>query len=137
MRKQLDMVLRLRREAPDWSRGKCLGSAPVRPKDEPEVYDPWFDEEEPTPVLDMCNGEDGEGVCPIREACLHFALVNNEKYGVWGGTTEQDRRATRKMWRWKPGSSEPRKEWHWYPPGYVTNLLSPKDRAELEEDDDD
>ena len=29
---------------------------------------------------------------PIREECLSWALKNGERYGVWGGTTEQQRR---------------------------------------------
>lgn len=30
--------------------------------------------------------------CEIREACLQFALDNNETIGVWGGTSSKDRR---------------------------------------------
>jgi Transcription factor WhiB len=131
------MVLHLRRSAPNWEKAKCLGTAPIRTPGESEVYDPWFDEEDPSPVLDICNGEDGDGVCPIREACLHFALVNNERFGVWGGTSEQDRKAIRKKWRWKPGASEPRPEWTWYPPGHVQSLLSPRERSEIQMEKDD
>lgn len=31
-------------------------------------------------------------VCPVREDCLSHALATNERFGVWGGTTEQQRR---------------------------------------------
>lgn len=31
-------------------------------------------------------------VCPVREACLEFALAAREKEGVWGGATERERR---------------------------------------------
>ena len=31
-------------------------------------------------------------VCPVREACLEYALVNRERDGVWGGATERERR---------------------------------------------
>ena len=34
--------------------------------------------------------------CPIREQCLAYALEHRERYGIWGGTTERERRA---MWR--------------------------------------
>ena len=34
--------------------------------------------------------------CPVREECLEHALDNNEEYGVWGGTTELERRALKK-----------------------------------------
>lgn len=30
--------------------------------------------------------------CPVREACLAFALDTNEQYGVWGGLNEAERR---------------------------------------------
>lgn len=32
------------------------------------------------------------GLCPVREECLSFALNNDEKFGIWGGTTERERR---------------------------------------------
>ena len=31
-------------------------------------------------------------VCPVREACLEYALINRERDGVWGGATERERR---------------------------------------------
>ena len=31
--------------------------------------------------------------CPVREACLQYALDTREPYGVWGGLTEDERRA--------------------------------------------
>lgn len=40
----------------------------------------------------VCNGLDGQGVCPFRDICLKHAVVNRESYGVWGGTSERDRR---------------------------------------------
>ncbi len=30
--------------------------------------------------------------CPVRQECLEHALATGERYGVWGGTTEQERR---------------------------------------------
>ena len=36
------------------------------------------------------------GACPVRSECLDRALTNNESHGVWGGTTERDRRAIKK-----------------------------------------
>lgn len=29
--------------------------------------------------------------CPVQFDCLYLALVGHEDYGVWGGTTEEDR----------------------------------------------
>jgi WhiB family transcriptional regulator, redox-sensing transcriptional regulator len=30
--------------------------------------------------------------CPVRAECLAFALATSQKHGVWGGTTEDERR---------------------------------------------
>jgi len=38
-------------------------------------------------------------ICPSREACLEFAIVTNQEYGVWGGTSEEERRVLRRAWR--------------------------------------
>ena len=34
--------------------------------------------------------------CPVRERCLEWALDVGQVEGVWGGTTESERRATRR-----------------------------------------
>lgn len=34
--------------------------------------------------------------CPVNAECLNHALDNRELHGVWGGTTEKDRRAMRR-----------------------------------------
>ena len=33
--------------------------------------------------------------CPVKDQCLAEALVNNERFGVWGGLNEPERRALR------------------------------------------
>lgn len=30
--------------------------------------------------------------CPVQAECLDYALAHGEKYGIWGGTTEKERR---------------------------------------------
>lgn len=30
--------------------------------------------------------------CPVRLACLQWAVEHKEYYGIWGGTTEAERR---------------------------------------------
>lgn len=32
------------------------------------------------------------GSCQVRRQCLQFALATHQMYGVWGGTTEEERR---------------------------------------------
>lgn len=34
--------------------------------------------------------------CPVREQCLEYALTNGEKFGIWGGLSERERRRLRR-----------------------------------------
>jgi len=34
--------------------------------------------------------------CAVREQCLEFALTNGEKFGIWGGLSERERRRIRR-----------------------------------------
>jgi WhiB family redox-sensing transcriptional regulator len=36
--------------------------------------------------------------CDVQAACLEFALATNQEAGVWGGTSEEERRKLRKAW---------------------------------------
>ena len=38
-------------------------------------------------------------ICPSQNQCLEFAVTTNQEYGVWGGTTEDERRVLRRQWR--------------------------------------
>jgi WhiB family redox-sensing transcriptional regulator len=35
--------------------------------------------------------------CPVTAECLAFALAHDERFGVWGGTTEADRQRLRRL----------------------------------------
>ena len=37
------------------------------------------------------------GECPAQAPCLEFALATNQDSGVWGGTSEEERRKLRKQ----------------------------------------
>src|SRR5260370_34894967 len=32
------------------------------------------------------------GVCEVRAECLEYALSNGERFGIWGGLSERERR---------------------------------------------
>ena len=34
--------------------------------------------------------------CNVREQCLEYALNNKEQFGIWGGTSERERRRLRR-----------------------------------------
>lgn len=36
--------------------------------------------------------------CLAQRACLEFALATNQESGIWGGTSEDERRKLRKSW---------------------------------------
>ena len=38
------------------------------------------------------------GQCPAQVPCLEFAIVTNQDSGVWGGTSEEERRKLRRQW---------------------------------------
>ncbi|WEO99288.1 WhiB family transcriptional regulator [Streptomyces sp. FXJ1.172] len=42
------------------------------------------------------------GLCPAREPCLHWALATGQSTGIWGGTTELERRTLRRRARSRP-----------------------------------
>ena len=35
-------------------------------------------------------------VCEVRAECLDFALTNDERFGIWGGLSERERRRLKK-----------------------------------------
>ena len=37
-------------------------------------------------------------ICPVEAACLEYALVTNQDTGVWGGTSEEERKKLRRAW---------------------------------------
>lgn len=52
---------------------------------DPDIFYP--DNGEPaTEAKRICAG------CPVTAPCLEWALANNERFGVWGGASERERR---------------------------------------------
>ncbi|HET9875769.1 MAG TPA: WhiB family transcriptional regulator [Mycobacterium sp.] len=80
--------------------------------DEPEVFEAF----EPKPVTNeqwqdraLCAQTDPEAFfpekggstreakkicqrCPVRTECLEYALAHDERFGIWGGLSERERR---------------------------------------------
>lgn len=40
---------------------------------------------------EVCRG------CIVKDDCLEFALANGEKFGIWGGMSERERRRIRRQ----------------------------------------
>ncbi len=36
--------------------------------------------------------------CDVQRACLEYALVTNQDSGIWGGTSEEERRTLRRQY---------------------------------------
>ncbi|MCB4207968.1 WhiB family transcriptional regulator [Arthrobacter sp. UM1] len=37
--------------------------------------------------------------CAVRDECLEYALENDERFGIWGGLSERERRRVRREGR--------------------------------------
>ena len=36
--------------------------------------------------------------CDVQKDCLDYALTTNQDSGIWGGTSEEERRTVRRQW---------------------------------------
>lgn len=62
---------------PDWSLAECQGLTNLFFTDPGEPAEP---------AREVCRA------CPIRDACLEYALDNYELFGVWGGLSFDERK---------------------------------------------
>ena len=70
-------------ETPTWQRqANCMGVDP----------DLFFPERGASTreAKEVCRG------CVVRQDCLEFAIANGEKFGIWGGMSERERRRVRR-----------------------------------------
>lgn len=86
----LTQVIQLDQERKWQHQAKCLGATKA-------FFPPKEDRtpnEDPTTsaAKAVCVG------CPVRLECLEHALVRNIRHGVWGGTSERERRQFRRKW---------------------------------------
>jgi len=74
-------------DRPEWhANAACLG-------EDVEVFFPHRGEDV-SEAKRICEG------CPVRTECLAFALDTGQHFGVWGGTSERQRRRMRhRAWR--------------------------------------
>ena len=67
-------------------------SAACRGKDQNTFYGP----DAPESTTDRNNREEAAklvcGTCSVKAECLRYSLARHETYGIWGGTTERERR---------------------------------------------
>jgi WhiB family redox-sensing transcriptional regulator len=67
----------------DWQfRANCMGV-------DPELFFPERGSST-REAKEVCRG------CVVREDCLDFAIANGEKFGIWGGMSERERRRVRR-----------------------------------------
>lgn len=99
-------MMKLRTQSPRWfndensdKEAKCTSFPGTR------EYDPWYgsadgiqteDTDEMEQAKAICHGTYDGRECPLLQQCLEFALINNERFGVWGGTLPEERRQIRK-----------------------------------------
>lgn len=48
-------------------------------------------------VVQISNAKAVCNACASKDACLEFALMTNQDSGVWGGKSEEERRAMRRL----------------------------------------
>jgi WhiB family transcriptional regulator, redox-sensing transcriptional regulator len=67
----------------DWqSRANCMGV-------DPELFFPERGSST-REAKEVCRG------CVVKQDCLEFAIANGEKFGIWGGMSERERRRVRR-----------------------------------------
>ena len=79
----MDIASLCDRQIREWqSRANCMGVDP----------DLFFPERGASTreAKEVCRG------CVVREDCLEYALANGEKFGIWGGMSERERRRVRR-----------------------------------------
>jgi WhiB family transcriptional regulator, redox-sensing transcriptional regulator len=67
----------------EWqSRANCMGV-------DPELFFPERGAST-REAKEVCRG------CVVKDDCLEYALANGEKFGIWGGLSERERRKVRR-----------------------------------------
>jgi WhiB family transcriptional regulator, redox-sensing transcriptional regulator len=73
-------------EPEEWmDQAECVGA-------DPDLFFPERGEDSRT-AKEICYR------CPVRQKCLEYAMKHGEKYGIWGGKSERERRQIRMQLR--------------------------------------
>lgn len=87
---------------PTWAwmyQAKCAGTVTG---EEDDYFFPPRDKAEYKAIADkakaMCNGLDGNPVCPVRVRCLKYAIDTNEEHGILGGMSHRERNALKRRY---------------------------------------
>lgn len=76
--------------------GNCLGA--VDETADGSIFFPDKSNKDVSFAKEICNGRPAKNgvperkACPVKDRCLEFALENGERWGIWGGTSERERR---------------------------------------------
>ena len=104
--------MKLRSVAPQWFSDDPNKTAKCVMFPASKEYDPWYDDDEEDNHTEdakaICNGTFDGRECPLKELCLVFAMANNERYGVWGGMTSEERAKLRKERKWQQSGTSSR-----------------------------
>ena len=77
-----------------------IGNSWLGANNEPWVADALCAQTDPDAFFPEKGGSTREAkrtcmACDVRAECLDYALRNNERYGVWGGLSDRERRKIR------------------------------------------
>jgi WhiB family redox-sensing transcriptional regulator len=79
----------------DWDKEDWRGVAACRHVD-PDLFFPVGNTGPAVEQIESAKAVCGQ--CDAQPACLEFALATNQEAGVWGGSSEEERRKLRKAW---------------------------------------
>ena len=60
---------------------------------DPEIFFPISDEDSIIGDFQWSRAKSICAACPVQQSCLDHALRTKQRFGVWGGKTETERRA--------------------------------------------
>ena len=84
------MTARTVHQLHDWRNGAACRNS------DPDLFFPVGSEG--SPVDEILAAKTVCRSCPVEGQCLQYAFETNQPTGIWGGTTEEERRRLRRAW---------------------------------------